>query len=61
MDDAPLVSRLQRLGNLPGEGKRFFEWKRATGDPYVEALALHELHDEEVARGGGGGRGDFFE
>ena len=55
MDDALLVGRLQRLGDLARQRKSLFEWKRPRRDLPVEAFALGELHDEEVPPG------DFFE
>ena len=62
VDDAFFVRRGERLGDLAGKGKNFFEWKGPGGDPPVEPLAFDELHDEEVTgrRGRGGGR-NFFE
>ena len=50
VDDPFLVCRLQRLGDLPGVGEGFFEWKRAGQDALGEVVALDELHDQEVAR-----------
>ena len=50
MDDPLLVRGLQRLGDLPGERKSLFEWKRAGGDALGEVVALDELHDEDMPR-----------
>jgi hypothetical protein len=66
VDDPLLVRRLQRLGDLAGKRKRFFEWKRSGREAHREVFPLDELHDEEVprrrgGRSGGRGRGDFFE
>ena len=48
MHDPLLVRRLQRLGDLPGVGERFFEWKRADASAHREVFPLDELHDEEM-------------
>ena len=46
MDDALLVRRLQRLGDLLRDQQCFVEWDRSTRDPLREILALDELHHE---------------
>ena len=61
MDDPLFVRRFQRLGDLAGKGKGFFDREGSGGDALVEALAFDELHDEEVAGRRRRGRGDFFE
>ena len=48
MDDALLVRRLERLGDLPREGKRVGKRHRAAGDQRREVVALHELHRQGV-------------
>ncbi len=46
MNDAPLVRRLQRLGDLLPDQQGFVKWDRSTRGPLGEILALDELHHE---------------
>ncbi len=48
VDDPSLVRGLERLGDLPRNRQRLIERNRSPRDPRVQALALHELHDEDV-------------
>ena len=50
VDDAALVGRLQPLGDLQGDVHRVVEGERSPRDELVEALALDQLHDQEVDR-----------
>ena len=51
VDDAFLVRRLQRLGDLESDFNRFLDrGNRATGNALGKRLALGELHDQEVDR-----------
>ena len=51
MNDAFLMRRLQRLGDLLGVSERLFERKRAGGDLHVQAFTFDELHGEDVPPG----------
>ena len=46
MDDALLVRRLERVGDLPRDRQRFIERKPALGDPLGERRPFDQLHDE---------------
>ena len=46
MDDALLVRRFERLGDLPCDGECFVEGARTLCDALREVLALDEFHDE---------------
>ena len=46
MDDALLVRRLQRLGDLFRDQQCVVEWDRSTRGPLGEILAFDELHHE---------------
>ena len=46
MDDALLVRRFQRLGDLSRNQQRFVHWNRPLGDAVRERRALDELHHE---------------
>ena len=46
MDDPLLVGRLERLGDLPGDGKGLVQGKGPALQPLGEVVALDELHDE---------------
>ena len=46
MDDPVLVRRLERVGDLRGNGQRLGERDRPSRHPLGERLALHELHHE---------------
>ena len=48
MDDAVLVRRFERLGNLPRDRQRFVDGQRAARDPVGERVALDQLQDERV-------------
>ena len=48
MNDAFVVRGLERLGDLPGDGERFVEWKTSAPNPLRERRARHELHHEEA-------------
>ena len=48
MDDAGLVGRLQRLGDLGRDGEGLFDRDRAALDEVVEPLALDQLHHQDV-------------
>ena len=47
MDDLGLVRRLERAGDLRGDGERFGERDRPSLQPLLERLARHELEHEE--------------
>ena len=49
MDDAGCVGRGQRVGDLDGVGHRRLQWKRFSCNSLIQALALEELHRDEVA------------
>jgi hypothetical protein len=46
MNDALVVCRFQRLGDLFRDRDRFIDWRRATGDPLRKILALYQFHHE---------------
>src|SRR5262249_21426185 len=46
MDDAVLVRRFERVGDLPRHRQRVSGGDRSTRDPLRQILALDELHDE---------------
>ena len=48
MDDALLVRRLERLGDLPGDGQRFVQWKRPLRDAVGERRSFDQLQDERA-------------
>ena len=48
MDDANLVRRLERLGNLARERQRLVDGNRAFRDALGEVFALDELHDNRA-------------
>ena len=52
MDDALLVRRFERLGDLSGDRQRLVDRDRAVGDPLGQIVALDQFHHEGVvARG----------
>ena len=51
MDDPLFVRGLEGFGDLPGDRKRFLEWKRPRNEALAEVLPLDQLHDEQVTRG----------
>ena len=48
MDDAFLVRRLQRLGELPGNRDGVIDGNRAPLQSLRQVLARHELHHDDV-------------
>ena len=46
MDDAFLVRRVERVGNLAGDGKRFGDRQRPARQALRQRLALDEFHHE---------------
>ena len=50
MDDALLVRRFERLGDLLRDRHRLVERNRAARDPLRQILALDQFHDERAAR-----------
>ena len=48
MDDALLVRRFERFGDLSGDRQRLIDWDRAIGDPLGQIVALDQFHDEGV-------------
>ena len=46
MNDALLVRRLERVGDLLRDGKRLVDRKRPSRDTLREIVALHQFHDE---------------
>ena len=46
MDDAEIVRRLQGVGDLPSDARRFGERNRSLDDPISEGRTLDELEDE---------------
>ena len=48
MNDALLVRRFERLGDLHGDRQRVVEGDRTVCDPLGEILAVDELHDERA-------------
>ena len=48
MDDAVLVRRLERLGDLARDRQRFVERNRAVRDAIGERRPLDELQDERL-------------
>ena len=50
MDDAALVRRFERFGDLRGDPEGVADRKRPARDALGERLAVDQLHDEEVAR-----------
>ena len=52
MDDALLVRRFERLGDLLRDRQRFVERDRAARDPLRQILALDEFHHERVHAAG---------
>jgi hypothetical protein len=46
MDDAFLVRRLERFGDLSGDRQSLFERKRSARDPVRQVVALDNLHDQ---------------
>jgi hypothetical protein len=49
MDDAPVVRRLERLGDLSCDAECLVKRKRSPGDPLSERRPRHELHDQEAS------------
>ena len=47
VNDAPLVRRLQGLGNLPGDVEGLLHRKRTATEPLGEILALDEFEDQK--------------
>jgi hypothetical protein len=47
VDDALLVRRLERLGNLPRDWQRFVERKRPAPQTLGQVFAIDELHRDE--------------
>ena len=51
VDDAVLVRRFERFGDLARDAKRFVERDRSAAQPLARVFALDELHDQgEPAR-----------
>ena len=48
MNDALIVRRLERLGDLSGDVHGLVKRQRSATQPLREILARHELHDEEA-------------
>ena len=48
MHDVLLVRGLQGGADLAGDGERFIEGDRPTGDPRCECLALDEFHHQVI-------------
>ncbi len=48
MDDALLVRRFERFGNLPGDGKCFVDRNRPLRDAVGKRRAFDQLHDESA-------------
>ena len=48
MDDAELVRRLERFGELPRDAERLGDRDRPLGDAFLERGALDELHDDRA-------------
>ena len=48
MDDPLLVRGFERLGNLLGNGQRFVERNRATGDALREVVAFDQFHHQRA-------------
>ena len=48
MDDAEIVRRLQGVGDLPGDARRFGERNRSLDDPISEGWTFDELEDERT-------------
>ena len=59
MDDPLVVRGFERLGDLLGDRECLVEGKRTAGDALVEALAVHELEDEELNPARAEGRQDL--
>ena len=53
MDDALLVRRFERVGDLPGDPDRFIDRQRTARQPIRQRLSVHELEDEALRRAGG--------
>jgi hypothetical protein len=56
VNDARVVRRLERLGDLSRDWQRFIEWQRALRETFGEVLALDEFHDERAMTMPGVGR-----
>ena len=50
--DPLLVRRLERVGDLPGDGQRLVEWKGTLGNAIGERGAFHQFHYERLLLGG---------
>ena len=48
MNDAPLVCRRERLGDLIGDRKRFIERNRSPFETVCECRTVHVLQHERV-------------
>ena len=48
MDDALLVGRFERLGDLLSDWQRLVQRNGAARDPIGQRLTLHQFHDERV-------------
>ena len=48
MDDALLVRRFERFGDLPGDRQRFVDRDRSVRNAIGEGRSLDELHDERL-------------
>ena len=48
MDDAPLVRRLERLGDLPRDLERLVDRQRSPRQPLRQRLAVDELQDQRL-------------
>ena len=46
MDDAVVMRRFERFGDLPGDRQGFLDWNRTASDDTREVFALHELHGQ---------------
>ena len=49
MNDALLVRRFQRLGDLPRDGQRLVEWNRPACDAVGERRPVDQLQDQRGA------------
>ena len=50
MDDAALVRRIQRLGNLSRNRQRLFEWDRAARDLISQGWTFDQFHHQRTRR-----------
>jgi len=50
MDDAALVRRIQRLGNLSSDGQRLFKWYCTTRDLIGQCWTFDQFHHQRTRR-----------